>query len=371
LIVVDSISFPCRVIVTRHLQRQRKETIMKKHLWSLGTLAALSAGVLGTPAIAAASGDGHLIATASNTAANTLLIYDTRGTLRASIPTQGQGGVGGNSGGIAVDGSRLAVVNFGSGNVSVFTRDDSQYYRLEKVIQALASPVSVAFGHGHLYILSTTHVESHATGSGGVNAVADGAASLVVADGSAAQVGVLDHEVIVSEKSNVIETAKLDARGAVTGNTAPVANIPANVNAPFGLATHGDNAYVTIAHANEVSLVRNDTVLTTTGSGAQKAPCWAALDGAFLFTSNAASKTVSRFVVYGSQIVLDAPVVATLGGGNTDIAYAGSVAAVIDNNGTVSHVSAFKVDGDGNFTLTGVATIATTSTNGVAVIGND
>jgi hypothetical protein len=47
---------------------------------------------------------------------------------------------------------------------------------------------------------------------------------------------------------------------------------PANGNAPFGLATCGNDAYLTIAHANEISLMRNDAVLTVTGSGTQMAP---------------------------------------------------------------------------------------------------
>jgi hypothetical protein len=33
------------------------------------------------------------------------------------------------------------------------------------------------------------------------------------------------------------------------------------VNAPFGLVTRNNDAYVTIAHANEISLVRNDAVV--------------------------------------------------------------------------------------------------------------
>ena len=44
--------------------------------------------------------DRAVIVTASNTAANQLLIYNPTGTLLNVIPTHGQGGVSGNAGGI-------------------------------------------------------------------------------------------------------------------------------------------------------------------------------------------------------------------------------------------------------------------------------
>ncbi len=70
------------------------------------------------------SSDTHtLIVTASNTTNNQLLIYNTKGALLKQIPTEGQGGVGGNAGGIAQNHDRLAVVNFGSGTVTVFAKD--------------------------------------------------------------------------------------------------------------------------------------------------------------------------------------------------------------------------------------------------------
>jgi hypothetical protein len=166
-----------------------------------------------------------------------------------------------------------------------------------------------------------------------------------------------------------VESAvKLSGRGAVVGQATLVANIPANVNAPFGMATRGNDAYVTIAHANEIGLVRDDDVLTVTGSGTQHAPCWLALDGPFLFSANSPSQSVSRYAVYGRAIVQDAAVAATFGGNPTDITYRDGWAAVIDSNGTVSHLSIFTVDEDGNLALNGLATINNTATNGVAVI---
>lgn len=306
-----------------------------------------------------------LVVTASNASHNQLLVYSASGKLVQTVATGGQGGVSGNAGGIARSHDWLAVVNFGSQNVSVFSYDDGRF-RLKQLIPTGSAPVSVAFGHGHLYILGTTHVESHRVYEFGIDSNADGIAPLVLADGSAAQVGVIETQLIISEKNNVIEDVRLTRDGGVTGAATPVANIPANANAPFGLATRDNEAYVTIAHADEISLVRNDAVVTVTSSGTQHAPCWVALDGPFLFSANSPSMSVSRYVVYGKKIIQDAAVAATFNGNPTDIDYHHGLAAVIDSNGSVSHVSIFHVDGDGNLTLTGAAT--TSTANGVAVV---
>jgi hypothetical protein len=344
---------------------------LKHVIFGLGTLALIATAHAYEPADSR-GGQEPSVVTASNTADNQLLIYNTAGTLLRRVPTGGQGGVSGNAGGIAQDLERLAVVNFGSSNVSVFYKDvDRGGLRLESVVPALANPVSVAFGHGHLYILTTTHVESHRIERGGVNRDSDGAAALLIGDGSAAQVGSLPTQLVFSEKSNAIETVNLDGHGAISGTSTLVSNIPANVNAPFGLVTRGEDAYVTIAHANEISLVRHDTVLTVTGSGTQQAPCWVTLDGPFLFSANSPSRTVSRYAVYGEHIIQDAAVVANFNGDPTDITYRDGWAAVVDGNGNESHVSVFGVDGDGRFTRKGLATIGSAATNGIALVGVD
>jgi hypothetical protein len=340
---------------------------MKVFTHRFGILSLAASAALAQSAFAAGS-DQALILTASNTAANQLLIYDTAATLVNQLPTHGQGGAGGNAGGIAQDPDHVAVVNFGSGTVTVFGKAaDHSGLHFERLVGALASPVSVAFGNSHLYILTTTHVESHAIADGVVSGSADGSAALVIADGSSAQVGALTDALVVSEKSNAIETVKLDVHGAVVGKAQLVANIPANVNAPFGLATRGNEAYVTIAHANEISLVRKGAVLTVTGSGTQSAPCWVALDGPFLFSANSPSKSVSRYAVYGEHLIQDAAVVATFAGDPTDIAYRGGIAAVLDHDASASRVSVFHVDEDGHLSLHGQATIAGAATNGIAV----
>ena len=324
----------------------------------LALLAFVSAGYAVTPS-------GTLVVTSSNTAQNQLLVYDSSGNLVQSLPTQGQGGVSGNAGGIAAKDNLLAVVNFGSQSVTLFQRGTSGF-QFNQLVGTVSQPVSVAFGTDHLYILGTTTVESHRLLGTSVANSPDGVAPLLLADGSAAQAGVLPNELIITEKNNVIETVGL-LSGAVGGSPTLVQNIPANVNAPFGLTTRGDAAYVTIAHADEISLVRRDTVLTTTGSGTQHSPCWLALAGPFLFSSNSPSHTISRFVVAGQQIVQDEAVAASLTGSPTDIASGAGLVAVIDGSGGVSRVSVFTMNDAGELTLQGAATIASAA-NGVAVV---
>jgi hypothetical protein len=77
--------------------------------------------------------------------------------------------------------------------------------------------------------------------------------------------------------------------------------------------------------------------------------------------------SVSRYAVYGQKIVQDAAVAAQLGGSPTDIAAGDGLLAVIDGSGTISHLSVFRMDEDGNLTLVRAATINAPA-NGVAVI---
>jgi hypothetical protein len=248
----------------------------------------------------------------------------------------------------------------------MFERADNGF-QMTQLVPTVSSPLSVAFGRNHLYILGTTKVESHQMFGPVVSTNPDGVVTLVNADGSAAQVGVLPTQLIITEKSNMIETVNLSGGGAVSGSATPVANIPANVNAPFGLITRGTNAWVTIAHADEISLVRAGKVLTVTPSGTQHAPCWLALNGAFLYSSNSPSETISRYAVFGQKIVQDQAIAAQLNGNPTDIVSAGGLLAVIDGSGAVSHLSMFNVDDDGNLTLASASTIAAPA-NGIAIV---
>jgi len=167
-----------------------------------------------------------LVVTASNAATNQLLVYNSADKLIRTLATGGKGGASGNAGGIAAYKDLVAVVNFGSKTVSIFKHSRDSFV-LKDTIPTSSSPLSVAFGHDHLYILGATTVESHQISDGWVSSSSDGEAALLHADGTAAQVGVLDHELILTEKSNAIEAVPLGRDQAVAGEATLVSDIPA------------------------------------------------------------------------------------------------------------------------------------------------
>lgn len=333
----------------------------------------LATAVLLTAAgIASADNGSHArIVTSSNTDDNQLLVYDTAGTLIQSVATLGQGGVGGNAGGVATSGETVAVVNFGSQSVSVFSSGGAGF-KLRQVVLTSSPPVSVAFGKHHLFVLGTTTVESHRIANGAVDAAADGTVVLLAADGSAAQVGVVGDRLIVTEKSGTVETIELRG-GAVTGVPAAVA-IPADVGiTPFGFAVRGSSAYITFAGSDQVGAIKNGALTDAAATGipggaGQHSPCWAALVGPFLFTTNSPSHSISRLVAGGRHIALDAAVAAQTGGAPIDIATEGDLVAVLESNGGgLSHLTQFRADPDGNL-LPVVTTAITSPSNGVAIV---
>ena len=340
-----------------------------KTLWALTIVGVISGAAVPS---ASAAGAGTLIITSSNAANNTLLVYDTQGTLLQALPTGGNGGVGGNAGGIAASRDAVAVVNFGSGTVTIFRRGDNDL-ALDQELTTASDPVSVAFGKDHLYILGTTTIESHRLDAAWVDPDPDGMNELLRADGSAAQVGVVGDQLLVTEKSGAVETIGLSG-GVVTGPAVAV-EIPAGSDTPLGLVTRGANGYVTIAHSDQIGLVKNGQLLalTATGSGfptgpGQQAPCWLALVGPYLFSSNSPSHTISRLIATGNSILIDVPEAAHTGGAPTDIAATADLLAVIEANGAgQSHLTQFAFADNGGLTMTATSAIAAAA-NGVVIL---
>ena len=82
---------------------------MLKNVTGVMVVALAAAGLT-----AAADSGGTAVLTASNSVDNRLLVFDTAGALVESVPTLGDGGAGGNAGGIAAKDGIVAVVNFAS-----------------------------------------------------------------------------------------------------------------------------------------------------------------------------------------------------------------------------------------------------------------
>ena len=310
----------------------------------------------------------YAIATASNNAdSNELLIYDAEGKLLQSLATKGKGGVPPHivGGGIAKNDRFVAVINYGSQSVSLFKQQENSF-KLLQVIPTISKPVSLAFGHNHLYVLGTTTIESHKLNGDSVVERPDGSSRLLVADGSAAQVGVLTKQLIISERSNMIELVEL-LDGVVTEKISPVQLPPPPGNdTPVGLATRGAAAYVTIAHSDKVGLVKYGKLIKVISSETQHAPCWLTLMGSWLFCSNTPSKSISRYQVSEDSLVLDELIAAKTQGEPTDIDAEEGIVAVLEL-GAGTKVSRFHADSNGNLKLINSTSTANTA-NGIAII---
>ncbi|MBZ5620199.1 MAG: hypothetical protein LAQ69_15955 [Acidobacteriia bacterium] len=92
-------------------------------------------------AVQAGTDQSALVVTVSNAAKNQLLVYSPAGKLIQTLLTQGQGGAGGNAGGIQAKGNLVAVVNFGSQSVSIFEREGNGL-EMKQLVPTVSGPVS-------------------------------------------------------------------------------------------------------------------------------------------------------------------------------------------------------------------------------------
>jgi hypothetical protein len=327
------------------------------------------------------SGGAPLFLTATNSAPNNMLAVVNANTRETDyVPTGGAGGIGSgsNAGAIAVSGELAAVINFGSTNVSIFHRRGASMQPVA-LIQTAAAPVSVAFGHGHLVVLETTTAESFPVYGNNVAATADGAVPLVLADGSAGQIVTYAGGVMYQEKTGSVATLGLSTNGSagLSGPNVPVV-LPAapNNNTPLGMAARGENVYVSIAHSDLIVLVREGKIVSMAAGPAAAnaagaivhAPCWDALSGQFLFSTDSPGKQIVRYLVSDTNIFYDKATVATFAGGATDLAIDQGLLGVIDaGDGTTSNASLFDIGSEGELTLRFAVKIAG-PINGAAII---
>jgi hypothetical protein len=333
-----------------------------------------------TGAVAEASAaPAPLFLTATNGITNYLAVINTRTKQTTYVATGGNGGASGNAGGVAVEGKIAAVVNFGSGNVTIFTRRGDTMQPTQMIATA-SQPVSVAFGSGHLVVLGLTTAQSFPVYGNTIQTAADGQISLLLADKSAAQIVTFNGGVAYTEKTGSVAEVSLSTEGAPgLGTTNQAVMLPAapNNNTPFGLIGRGNNIYLTIAHSDLETLVVNGQIVSTAmgptpftnaAGSIIHAPCWNALSGQFLYASDSPGGQLLRYLVSDTNIFFDKAGVATLAGPPTDLTVDGGMLAVIDGgNGTVSNASLFDIDAEGELTLRFAVKIAG-PINGAAII---
>ena len=326
-------------------------------------------------------GHGHdpLFLTATNGATNFLAVIDTRTKEMDFVPTGGSGGASGNAGGVAVEGPLAAAVNFGSSNVTIFARHGNSMQPIQ-MVKTTSKPVSVAFGHDHLVVLGLTTAESFPVYGNTVGAN-DGIVQLQAGDGSAGQIVTYSGGAVYTEKSGDITELSLSTDGmpGLAGPNVPVALPPApNNSTPLGMVARGANVYVTIAHSDlEVLVVNGQIVSMATGPTPYKdqsgnllhAPCWNALYGQFLYSSDSPGKQLLRYLVSDTSVFFDKPAVAKLGGPPTDLDIRNNLLGVIDGGDGVnySNASLFEIDSEGELTLRFAVKIPS-AINGAAII---
>lgn len=312
---------------------------------------------------ASAASPDPLFLTATNGISNYLAVINTKTQEMDFVPTGGAGGASGNAGGVAVSGTLAAVINFGSTNVTIFARQGNTMQPTQ-VIKTSSQPVSVAFGHGHLVVLGQTTAESFPVYGTSVATSNDGVVQLLRSDKTAAQIVTYDGGVVYTESSGNISELSLstDGNAGISGPSVPVV-MPAapNNNAPLGMIGRGANVYITIAHSDLQVLVVNGKIVSlaegpmpfmNSSGGLTHAPCWNALSGQFLFSSDSPGSQILRYLVSDSNIFFDKAAVATLAGAPTDLSIENSLLGVIDGgNGVNSDVSFFKISSEGELTL--------------------
>jgi len=310
---------------------------------------------------------------------NQIKVYDAHtGVLQQTLSTYGKGGAGGNARGVRqYNGDLFAAVNNGSNTVAVFRRDHDRL-RFEGLAVTSSAPVSVDFSDDHLYVAGATTVDSFAI-EGGHVARLDGTAGLVLAGGavpplgSTAQVGVIgDDELIVTLKADpdpgTVDIVAL-THGRVSGANPSAVSAPAGSLAPFGFAVYPDgSALVTLAHSNQNGIFRDGAFAAVAAAG-QNANCWATRAGKYVFTTNTASRTLSRVIGTGSHAFVDSLVEATFAGSPTDLDAAGGLLGVVDHGAGESHLTLFAYNVFGEITAASAPiAVGAPDANGVAIL---
>jgi len=315
---------------------------------------------------------------------NALIVVDAKTNQRLqTVSAGGKGGVAGNARGVKqYDGQLLAAVNYKSGTVAIFKREDDRL-SLDQLVVTTSPPVSVDFSNDHLYVAGDTTVDSFEIHGHHVGRL-DGTTHLalagggVVNPGATAQIGVVNPDsLLVTIKTDPIPGTVdvIHLRDGAVFGTADAVSAPSGTLTPFGFSVYPDGtAMITLAHSGHDGLFRNGAFQATIPSGGQAGNCWTTRVGKYVFIVNTGARSISRVLGTGSNIFIDAVVAAnvTAGGSPTDTDAADGYLAVIDHTsgpGANSHLSLFKYNRSGELSISGnIVDLKAPSANGVAVM---
>ena len=214
------------------------------------------------------------------------------GATTQSVPVgatvAGPGGIAGN---LARHGKRVLVTNQSQGAV-LFEVAGGQLKSPVMLQTGGEGSLSGALSDRGAYVLTGTRLLFFPKGE----MTATSSQSLLMADGSAAQVTLAGGHAYVSEKSGSLEAFSLGRDGNIMGGATPVAGVPAGVI--VGITGVSDVVVSPIAHL--ASNPNQSTIPVVSGlSVAQIVPtkevaaCWAASDGDEACITNPGSMTVS------------------------------------------------------------------------------
>lgn len=326
----------------------------------------------------AAPGRGAVYTATNRATGNVVLAFERRadGSLAAPVAyaTNGAGTSGGlgNQSGITLsrDGQRLAVVNAGSDEISVFRVAPAGLELAATVPSGGDLPVSVALHGDLLYVANegSASIAGFRLDAAGVPSPIPGSTRALSAGVDVGQVAISPDgaTIVVTEKNtNRVQVFPVDADGAA-GDA--VTHAAAGIT-PFGfgfghrgtLVVSEASAGAPLGSAVSSYILGADASLATvsaSGPTLQTAACWIVVtrDGRFAYSTNAGTATITGFGIGtdGSLTRLAADgVSARTPAGPTDMALAGGdrfLYAISSGTGTII---AFRVGNDGALTEIG------------------
>ena len=290
---------------------------------------------------------------------------------------------------LSQDGSWLFAVNAGSGNLSVFRVRGSKLSLVQKIACGGSTPISVA-QHGSLVYVANEGAASNVSGfylqsTGKLKPIAGSTQFLSTANSGASSLSFSPDGqfLLVTEKlTNNIDAFHLQANGTL----GPIKTNPSAGPGLFALLFAPNGSALTVetgpAGGTNASAISSYSVLdngvlppiSTSVPTLAAATCWHAItpNGQFVFTSNAASATISGFAIgaTGSLTPLPGTVVGTnpAGSTNLDIAISSDSKFLYTLDSGTGTVSIFAINSDGTLNNLGDAggLSSTAGFNGIA-----